>query len=543
MSSASSMARGVLSDQLDPRSFAEVPKPEPFLVERVGIDESCRRPLVFWYASAVFWLMLGTAFALLASFKLHSPWVLANTPWLTFGRVRPAHLSAVAFGWGGMAGLATSVWLMCRLCRVPLRYPVIITLAGVIWNIGMVIGIVAVLSGYSTGIEWIEFPSGAAFLLFCSFAIVGLWAMITFGQRQAGHVYVSQWYIFGGIFWFPWLYASVYLLHHLAPVRGVTQAAINWWFGHNALGLFFSPVGIAAIYYLIPKVVGRPIYSYHLSILGFWALALFYNWAGAHHLVGGPIPAWLVTVSTVGSVMMVIPVLATALNHHMSTYKSFRVLRYSPTLRFVVFGALCYTAVSLQGSLMSIKVMNEPFHFTHHTVAHAHLGLYGFFTMAMFGAMYYIIPRLTGREWASSKLIRVHFWACSLGITAYFVLLTIGGMEQGFELNQAKAGLWSYIRDKGYWDGVLAFFHDFKAKQGTVPFMEVTRNTVPWLWTRSISGIGIAVGHIAFFALMVLNLHGLGRKRVGPTLFKDDPDGYDRAFGTEPSEQYWRENE
>ena len=163
------------------------------------------------------------------------------------------------------------------------------------------------------------------------------------------------------------------------------------------LGTFFTPIGLAAIYYIIPKVLGRPVYSYYLSILGFWSLALFYNWAGAHHIIGGPVPAWLTTVSIIGSMMMFIPVTTTAINFHMTMRGHFGVLRYSPSLRFVVFGAVCYTIVSAQGSIMALRVINEPTHFTHHTIGHAHLGLYAFYTMVIFGCMYYIIPRLTGR--------------------------------------------------------------------------------------------------------------------------------------------------
>lgn len=252
--------------------------------------------------------------------------------------------------------------------------------------------------GYSTGIEWLEFPMPAAFLLFSGFAIVTLWSVATFAQRQAEHVYVSQWYLFAAVFWFPWLYVTVQLLLMLFPVKGIPQACINWWFAHNVLGLWFSPIGLAAIYYLLPKVIGRPIYSYYLSILGFWTLALFYNWAGAHHLVSGPVPAWIVTASIVGSVMMIIPVVTVALNHHMTLHGNFRLLKYSPTLRFIVFGAMSYTIVSLEGSMMSFRFLNEPFHFTHRTIGHAHLGMYSFFTMTMFGSMYYIVPRLTGRS-------------------------------------------------------------------------------------------------------------------------------------------------
>jgi cytochrome c oxidase cbb3-type subunit 1 len=496
------------------------PEPESVLVrERKEIDRSCAVPCLAFFASSLFWLLAGTVLALLASIKMHAPDFLADSAWLTFGRVRPAHLNTVAFGWGCPAAFGVLLWLMSRLSRVPLRWPGVLVVACAVWNVGMVVGTVAILSGTTTSIEWLEFPTYAAFLLFVGFALVALWAMMTFARRRQEHVYVSQWYMFAALFWFPWLYATVQLLLIIMPVKGVTQACITWWFGHNALGLWFTPVGLAAAYYLIPKVIGRPIYSYYLSILGFWTLALFYNWAGVHHLIAGPIPAWLVTVSIVGSMMMIIPVATVAINHHMTMRGNWKLLRYSPTLRFVVFGSICYTAVSIQGSLMSLRVYNEPTHFTHHTIGHAHLGLYAFFTMIMFGAMYYIIPRLTGREWASSALIRTHFWMTALGILLMFFGLSIGGFIQGFEMNQASASFASLVEEHGLFGGTREFFAGFTARNGAVPFMETVEGTKGWLHLRSVSGVMLLIGHVAFFILVVMNVHAWGRQRFGPTLF------------------------
>jgi len=512
--------------------------PTPGTVERpdrltiAEIDRSCALPCIVFFASSLFWLVVGTLLAVLASMKMHSPELLADTAWLTFGRVRPAHLNVVAFGWSSLAGVGVMLWLMCRLCGVALPCPRALVVAGGLWNAGVALGTLYIFTGQSVGIEWLEFPTQAAFLLFVAFAIIALWAMVVFAKRTKGHVYVSQWYLFGALFWFPWLYATVQLLLILIPVKGVTQGAITWWFGHNVLGLWFTPIGLAAAYYLIPKVTGRPIYSYYLSILGFWTLALFYNWAGVHHLIAGPIPAWLVTVSIVGSMMMIIPVATVAVNHHMTMRGNFRLLKFSPTLRFVVFGAMSYTAVSIQGSLMSLRVYNEPFHFTHHTIAHAHLGLYAFFTMVMFGSMYYIIPRLTGREWASSRLIKVHWWGTALGMVFMFVVLTIGGMIQGFDLNQASASLGSLIEEHGFWGGLGEWFGGFEARNGAVPFMETVRGTVPWLVARSVSGVLILLGHVAFFVLVVRNVHAWGRQRFEPAIFhEEDKAEYDRLMG------------
>jgi cytochrome c oxidase cbb3-type subunit 1 len=249
-------------------------------------------------------------------------------------------------------------------------------------------------------------------------------------------------------------------------------------------------MGLATAYYLIPKVTGEPIHSYHLSLLGFWTNALFYNWAGTHHLVGGPLPAWVITAGIVGSMMMFVPVTTVAINHHMTMVGRFHLLRSSPTLRFTVFGAMCYTAVSYQGSLEALRSVSQVAHFTHYTVAHAHLGMYAFYTMIMFGAMYYVVPRLTRNEWSSPRLIRVHFWSSAVGIALYFVALSWSGWYQGLMMN-----------DPG------------------VAFIRIVEYTKPYLIARSLSGTLMTLGHVAFAILLFRIMRSRSIHGNGPTLF------------------------
>jgi cytochrome c oxidase cbb3-type subunit I len=459
--------------------------------ERREIDTSCRGPVLYYAASAVFWLLVGTVLAVIASIKLHSPYFLTDSPYLTFGRVRMAHLQAVGIGWSGMSAMAGGCWLMCRLSRATLPYPKFLVLAATLWNIGMVLNVGGILAGHGRSVEWLDAPAYVSPFLVASVGIFSAWTAATFVRRREPHVYVTQWYIFAAVFWFPVLYLISVAMIFWVPATGVMQMVVNWWFGHNYLGLWLTPMGVGAAYYLIPKIIGRPVHSYYLSIIGFWSLALFYSWAGMHHLIGGPIPAWLATASTVGSMMMFIPVIAVAINHHMTMLASFHMLRYSPALRFTVFGAMTYTAVSFQGSIESLKDFSEVTHFTHYTVAHAHLGAYGFFTMVMFGLFYYMIPRLTGREWWSARLISLHFWCDAVGISVYFVSLTVAGWWQGRMLNDPN-----------------------------VPFGNIVTYLLPFLFTRSVAGCLMGVGHIAFAILLVANLAGWGRKRgQGPTYF------------------------
>lgn len=461
------------------------------------IDRSMRLPALFFLTSALLWLLAGTFLALLASITLHSPEFFPNTQSLTFGIVRSAHLNAMAYGWANNAVFAVLTWIMARLCRTRIRHKEILITAGVFWNIGVTIGIIGILRGDMTSVEWLEMPPYVAPILALSFAMVGVWNIIAFRFRQSDHIYVSQWYILGAMFWLPWLYCIAQMMILWEPSRGVVQAVTNWWFAHNFLGLWLTPAGLAAIYYLLPKVLGVPIHSYYLSIVGFWSLALFYNWAGVHHLIGGPIPAWLITVGIIGSVMMVIPVVVTGINHHMTAVGHFRQVWVSPTLRFIVFGAVNYTLVSLAGSSMALRDVNEVTHFTHLTIGHAHHGVYAFFTMVMFGAIYFMLPRLMYREWPSAMLIHVHFWCTAVGILLMMAVLHIGGWIQGMELNALSEGTPVYT------------------------FIETMQATKPWLHGRSLSGVLLAVGHIAFFINFVwmVFLPTRADRSAGPTLF------------------------
>jgi cytochrome c oxidase cbb3-type subunit 1 len=485
MSSAQSLAASI-----DPRSNFTAERAELY-----QIDRSTRVLALIFLGTATGWLLLGTIFGLIASMKAHTPDFLASAEWLTFGIMRTAHLNAVIYGWSTNAGIGVAFWLMARLCRTKLRHAGILYVSGAAWNLGVLVGIFGILKGDMEPVEWLEMPHYATPLLFISYALIGVWGIVTFRFRRGEHTYVSQWYILAALFWFPWLYSVAQIMLVWYPAPGVVQSLANWWFAHNVLGLWFTPIGLAAAYYFIPKVLGKPIHSYHLSVLGFWALAFFYNWAGVHHLIGGPVPIWVQSAGIVASLMMVIPVVVTAINHHFTVVGSSAGVWNSPTLRFMVFGAVNYTLTSLAGSTMALRSVNEVTHFTHFTIGHAHHGMYAFFTMVMFGSMYYIVPRLLQKEWPSSSLISVHFWATSIGIIVYVVALSIGGWLQGRQLLDANT-----------------------------PFLDIVDLLRNYLISRTVGGILIAVGHIAFainFAWMLLRPRTA--VETSPTLFNTPP--------------------
>ena len=435
---------------------------------------------------AVVWLVLASVAGLISSIKMHEPDWWVQYGWITFGRIRPIHLNMVAYGWCSLAGIGVAIWLIPRLLKTELvgaRYALV---GGALWTIGVFAGTVAIAMGYSDGLEWLEYPWQIDILLVIGGALVGVPLWLTLLNRKAKHLYVSVWYIGAGLLWFPILFliANWPGLHF-----GVQQASMNWWFGHNVLGLWFTPIGLAASYYFIPKVIGKPIHSYNLSLLGFWSLAFFYSQVGGHHLIGGPVPSWLITISIVQSMMMVIPVFAVAVNQHMTVLGNFRALAYSPTLRFIVLGAMMYTAASVQGSLEALRSVNTITHFTHYTVAHAHLGLYGFFSMVMFGSIYFIMPRVMNWEWPYPKLISLHFWLVLVGFAIYFIWLSIGGWLQGLAMLDEKT-----------------------------PFMQSVALTIPYLKARSIGGGLMTLGHLVFAAHFFAMGWKFGPRRLGAAL-------------------------
>lgn len=472
---------------------AKRPSPQslPELQARLAADQSTAGPAFVLLAFAVLWLVLGSFAGLISSIKLHQPDWLNQVAWLSFGRLRTLHLNVVAYGWAPMATLGTALWMMPRLLKTKLLGGRVAIAGAVLWNLGLTLGLALIATGHNDGMEWLEIPWQVGLAFVVGGAMVGLPLVLTLQRRQVEHLYVSIWYMGAALFWFPVLYfvAKIPGVHF-----GVEAATMNWWFGHNVLGLFYTPLSLAAIYYFLPKVIGRPIQSYNLSLIGFWALAFFYGQVGGHHLIGGPVPEWLITLSIVQSVMMFVPVLAFSVNQHLTMRGHFVALRHSPTLRFIVLGGMMYTLSSVQGSFEALRAVNTVTHFTHFTVAHAHLGMYGFVSMVMFGAMYFSMPRIVSREWPFPSLIALHFWLVVIGFAIYFVTLTIGGLLQGFRMLDE-----------------------------TQPFIESVRVTLPWLQGRSIGGLLMTLGHLVFAGHFVAMALGLGPARSGAVLLRPNP--------------------
>ena len=476
---------------------ADIPLKEPTVsaaagdaeqLERARIDASTRVPVLMFYASAMVWLLIGTLLAGFVSFKLHSPDWFSDVSFLTWGRLRPVHMNVMVYGWASMVAMGTAIWLMARLCRTTLRHPLIIVTGIWFWNIGVVIGVIGILMGYSTGYDWLEFPPYAALVLLVAYSLIMSWAVMMFRFRRGDQIYITQWYLLGAFLWFPWLYAATQAMLFVVPVQGVMQAAVGWWYANNLLFLWLGAIALGTAYYMIPKVIGRPVYSYHLATIGFWTYALFSSWTGMQRLVDGPFPAWMITASIAATILTIIPVATVGLNHHMTMQGYFPVMRYSPTLRFTVFGAMSYTVFSVIGILISLRSTARYLHFSQATTAYSQIGLYAFFTMIMFGSMYYIVPRLVGREWRYATLIKLHFWASAYGIGLMALMLLVGGLVEGVDQNDPS-----------------------------MTFIESVASVLPYLRGRTVAALLLTVSHFIFAFHFGLMLFGLGRTSTVPT--------------------------
>ena len=403
------------------------------------VSISCRLPLLVLFLSAAIWLVIGSVLALIASIKFHSPNFLADSAWLTYGRVRPAFTNSMLYGFCLQAGLGVELWLLARLGRAPLAQSGLITLGAALWNLGVTLGIAGVLAGDSTGFETLEMPRYAVVMLFLGYLLIGVWGALTFHQRRERGLFVSQWFVLAAVFWFPWIYSTAELLLVARPVRGVAQSVIAWWYADNLQVVWLGLVGLGAIFYFVPKLLERDLHSHYLALFTFWTLILFGSWGGVPGTA--PVPTWLPTISSVATVFMGLAMLTVALNVYPTacavlpkTSPSHSRGPRPPVLSFMIFGT---GAFIIAASMKIAAVLSDPkpvLHFTWFSTAQNQLHFYGFFAMVMFGAIYYILPQLMGLEFPRPKLVRVHLWLAAGGIVLIVLPLAIGGIVQGLTL-------------------------------------------------------------------------------------------------------------
>ena len=405
---------------------------------QAGIVDRCPAALLYLLGAGVVWLAIALALGFLDSLKFHDPRLLADCAFWTYGRVHAAQGSALLYGFGVQAALGVGLWLLCRLGRTPLAGPFVVFLGAIVWNLAVTIGVIAILCGDNTGFEAFEMPAICAPMLFGSYALIGICGMLTFHQRQEGPLYPSQWFVVGSLFWFPWIFSIAALVLLYMPVRGVLQASIDWWYAHNLSIVYLGFAGLASSFYFIPKLLGRPLHSRQLAALAFWTLAVFGSWGGIPD--GAPLPSWIASVGVAGTVLTAIPMLAIVINFYQTTRHDLNTLDANPTLRFTYVGLLFLFIASAQqivGVLPNVSAITS---LTWFGVAQKELFHLGFFAMTVFGALYYIIPRLLGidaQTW-SPKLVKAHFYLTSIGIVISYLALLVGGIGQGILLADAS---------------------------------------------------------------------------------------------------------
>jgi cytochrome c oxidase cbb3-type subunit 1 len=410
----------------------------------------------FFY-TAVWWMAIGMTFGLFAAFLLIWPDLIKDIPilaYFTFGRVRPVHTNLVMFAWLSGAYFATLFYMVPRLCGNKLYSERIGNLTVLLHNLLMTSYAVLLLVGQSKGREYAEQPWINKIGTVIIFALVGYNVIMTMVNRKEKELYVTAWYMLGAVITTPVVYIiGNQFLFPTNPIAGVNDAVANWFYGHNILGYWFTPVGVGAIYYLLPKMIGAPVWSHRLSMVGFWTLFFVYGPTGAHHLVNGPVPYWLQTVAIAFSITLIIPVWTVLTNFYGTLNGKWGAVKESVPLKFLVSAMVFYFITCFQGPMQALRSVSAITHFTNWVVGHAHLALLGTFSFIMFASIYYALPRLTNREIWSQKLMEWHFWLSLTGFTLFFVSLTIGGLVQGsyWALNESNTFINSVISQKPYY--------------------------------------------------------------------------------------------
>jgi cytochrome c oxidase cbb3-type subunit I len=450
-------------------------------VASAEIDASCRFPLLLMFFCAACWLVLASGFALIASIKFHSPNFLADSSWLTYGRVHPAALNCLLYGFCLQAGLGVALWLLARLGHTGLAQPWLVIVGTLVWNAGVKLGIFGILWGDSTGYEYLEMPGYAAWITLLGYLPIGLSGVLTFHQRRDHQLYVSQWFILAALFWFPWSYTTAELLLVAAPIRGAAQVAICGYYQANLLGVWLTLVGLAAVFYFVPRLTRRELHSRYLALFTFWLVILFGGWCGVPS--GAPLPAWMPSLSAAATLMMLVPLATVAVLIHQTVGgKWSRLLADSP-LRFIGVGTLAFLLAGLMKVAAVQADLQNPLSMTWFAPAQAQLNAYGFFALVMFGAVYWIAPQLTGIEFPSARLVRAHFWLAVLGLLLSVVPLGLGGLVEVLRLANPDTA-----------------------------FMQVVKATLPFLRASTMGDLLLALGHVLLF----LNLAALAVRYYRP---------------------------
>jgi cytochrome c oxidase cbb3-type subunit I len=433
----------------------------------------------------VVWGIVGMLVGVVIAAQLAWPDLLPAVPWLSYGRLRPLHTNAVIFAFGGCALIATSYYVVQRTCQTRLFAGPLAWFTFWGWQLIILAGAVTLPLGYTSGKEYaeLEWPIDLAIaVVWICYAIVFFGTIV---KRRVSHIYVANWFYGSFIL-------TVALLHVVnsaevpwGPLKsysayaGAQDAMVQWWYGHNAVGFFLTAGFLGIMYYFIPKAADRPVYSYRLSVVHFWALIFTYMWAGPHHLHYTALPDWTQSLGMIFSLVLLAPSWGGMINGMMTLSGAWHKLRDDPILKFLIVSLSFYGMSTFEGPMMSIKTVNALSHYTDWTIGHVHSGALGWVGLVTIGALYFLIPRLYDRtQMASMRLVTMHFWIATIGIVLYISSMWIAGVMQGL--------MWRAIND----DGTL-----------TNTFVESVKATYPFYVIRFAGGLLYLSGML----LMALN--------------------------------------
>jgi cytochrome c oxidase cbb3-type subunit I len=421
----------------------------------------------------VVWGVVGMAVGVIIAAQLLWPALNFDVPWLTYSRLRPLHTNAVIFAFGGSALFATSYYIVQRTCHARLFSDRLTAFTFWGWQLVIVLAAITLPMGITQSKEYAELEWPIDLLI----AVVWIaYAVVFFGtiaQRKVKHIYVANWFFAAYIITIAVLHIVNNVAIPVSPTKsyviysGVVDAMVQWWYGHNAVGFFLTAGFLGMMYYFVPKQVGKPIYSYRLSIVHFWALISIYMWAGPHHLHYTSLPDWAQSLGMVFSLILLAPSWGGMINGLMTMSGAWHKLRTDPILKFLVVSLSFYGMATFEGPLMSIKTVNALSHYTDWTIGHVHAGALGWVAFITIGCLYALIPKLFGRQQMYSvKLMDAHFWIATVGIVLYVTSMWVAGIMQGLMWRAMNA------------DGTL-----------TYTFVESLKNTYPYYAIRLLGGL------------------------------------------------------
>jgi cytochrome c oxidase cbb3-type subunit I len=410
--------------------------------EITAVETLGRGPLLLLIGSGILWLVLSSVLALISAIQLHSPAFLSHASWLTFGRVQAMAESTFIYGWCGNAGLAIALWVLARLGGSPLRALNWVIVGALFWNVGVTLGVIGIGAGEMTSFSWLQMPRGVQILLVFAYAAVAISGVLAWSGRRNDMMYASHWYAVAALFAFPWISSAAQVMLLWAPVRGVLQAISAGWFMQAAWSMWLAPLALAAAYYIVPKVTGRSLPSYQLfAPLAFWVLIFVGAWTGGRNLIGGPVPAWIATLAVISCVVLLFHYAIVLLNLRIAFGAG------GTALKFIRFGLGAYVLVGVLNAITSFRGVAVETQFTLLDTAFQQLALYGAVTMIFFGAIYYMVPRLIGRPWASVGLTVGHRILVKVGVVLMLVTLGVAGWTQGADLLNEKITLAGVFED------------------------------------------------------------------------------------------------